>query len=62
MLLLIKTDSAKHDNKVRMSDTLGRVQIVGLCLNDLMKNESSSKILVEEKAGPGTNFFFWTMA
>lgn len=33
-------NSAKCDYKVRMSNTLGRVQRVGLCLSDLMKNES----------------------
>lgn len=46
MLLLLKS-SAKHDYKVTMSDTLGRVQLVALYLSNWMKNESSSKILVE---------------
>lgn len=45
MLLLLK--SSKHDYKVTMSDTLGRVQLVALYLSDWMKNEPSSKILVE---------------
>lgn len=45
MLLLFK--SSNHDYKVTMSDSLGRVQLVALYLSDWMKNESSSKILVE---------------